>query len=250
MAFDLETTGTDPAKDRIVEICLAPVGGDLLSLRIDPGVPIPAGATAVHGIRDEDVRGAPAFRDVADRVQAIVEDAVLLGYNSRSFDTLVLDAELKRAGRRGLALDALPEIDVWRVWNAVEPRTLAGASRRWLGRDHEGAHGARADALAALAIWERIAAERALTAEAGIRLTRPATEIDRAGKFALDGDGHVVLTFGKHAGKRVTAVDPGYLVWMSGADFPSSTKAVIARLIEHDGDLPEARAARESRPPK
>lgn len=247
VAFDLETTGTDPAKDRIVEICLAPVGEAPRTIRVDPGVPIPEAATRVHGIRDEDVRGLPRFAHVAADVQRAVADAVLLGYNSRSFDTPLLDAELKRAGQRGLDLDALREIDVMRVWNAVEPRTLAGAAQRWLGAAHETAHSAEADAVAALAVWSRIAETAGLTAEAGIRLTKPANEVDRAGKFAIDEAGRVVLTFGKHQGKPVNSVDPAYLVWMSENDFPSSTKAVIARLIEHKGDLPEAAAYRKAR---
>lgn len=247
VAFDLETTGTDPATDRIVELCVAPLDAPPFSARIDPGIPIPPGATAVHGIRDEDVEGCPTFRDVAPRVQALVDGATLLGYNSRSFDTPLLDAELRRAGERGIDLERVEEIDVYRVWQAVEPRTLAGAAKRWLGREHTGAHRARDDVRTTLAVYAKMRDAAGLTDEYAVRLTKPDHEIDRAGKFALDEVGRVCFTFGKHKGVPVNAVDPGYLEWMSKGEFPTSTKAVIPRLIEGNGDLPEAKAFRVAR---
>lgn len=247
IAFDTETTGTDPETDRIVEICLLAPGGACEVFRVNPGVPIPAAATEVHGIRDEDVAGCPRFSDVAPKIQGIVEGAVLLGYNSRNFDTLILHAELRRAGQPGLHLDHLAEIDVWRVWGELEPRTLSGAAARWLGEEHAGAHRAREDVEMTLRVWARIRDHFGLLESDGIRLTKPEHELDRAGHFALDEDGHVVFNFGKHKGVRVSSVDRGYLEWMGRSDFPSSTKALIGRLLLNGGDLPEAAAARKAR---
>lgn len=214
---------------------------------MDPGVPIPPGATAIHGISDADVRGAPPFSAIAPEVQRLVEGATLLGYNSRSFDTPLLDKELRRAGERGLDPHATQEIDVLRVWRAVEPRTLAGAMKRWTGREHREAHGAKADVAATLAVWEAIAGAFGLDAAYAARLTRPENEIDRGGKFKLNDAGVVCFAFGKHRDVPVRDVEPGYLEWMSRQDFPTSTKAVIPRLIEGGGDLPEAAAFRARR---
>lgn len=244
LAFDLETTGTNPEKDRIVEACFLEPGGTPVVFRVNPGVPIPPDASAVHGITDADVADAPPFADVAPKVQAIAQDAVLVGYNSRTFDTPLLDAELRRAGQPGLRLDDVREIDVLRVWQAVEPRTLTGAARRWLGASHDDAHAAHADVLVTMRVLEAIRAHAGLDERACMRLSHPENEVDRGGKFVVDDDGHVVFNFGKHQGVRASAVDAGYLKWMSGAEFPSSTKAVVARLIEHGGDLPELAARR------
>lgn len=247
VAFDTETTGVNPDRDRIVEVTLAEVGGRSVTYRVNPQVPIPAAATAVHGIRDVDVAGAPTFAAIAREVQGFVEGAVLLGYNSRSFDTVLLDAELKRAGCAGIDLARVREVDVLRIWHEVEPRTLTGAVRRWLGASHGGAHGSAADVAATLAVWEAISTQAALTLEDGLRLSRPPDEIDRAGKFVLDDDGYVVLTFGKHQGVPAHQVPLDYFRWMVGQDFPGSTKAVVQRLLTHDLDLPEAARIREER---
>lgn len=245
VAFDIESTGVDPEKDRIVELCLMTPAGRALVWRVNPGVPIPEAATRVHGIADADVADKPRFDAIAQQVQRFVEGAILLGYNSRSFDTLLLNAELRRAGQRGLDLDHVREIDVYRVWQQIEPRTLAGAAKRWLGEEHGGAHRARDDVAATLRVWNAMRERVGVSVDDGVRMTRPANEIDRHGKFVLDDTGIVVLNFGKHHGKAVSSVPLDYLEWMSRGDFAPSTKALVERLIRGQGDLPEARAVRE-----
>ena len=240
VGFDLETTGTDPSTDRIVEICLMAPGGRAKVWRVNPGLPIPAGATAVHGITDADVADAPLFEEIAPEVQRYVDGAILLGYNSRTFDTPLLHAELRRAGQPGIRMETVQEIDVMRIWKAMEPNSLSGAVRRWLGRPHEGAHSAREDVRATLEIWKAMSTAYGLRELDGVAMSKPENELDREGKFALDENGEVIFNFGKHKGKPVRAVDPGYLAWMSKDDFPSSTKAWVERLIVHSGDPPEA----------
>ncbi|MFW6193809.1 MAG: exonuclease domain-containing protein, partial [Gemmatimonadota bacterium] len=242
--FDLETTGTDPDSDRIVELAiLDPASGteDLL-LRFDPGVPIPPGASAVHGIRDEDVRGEPRFEERAEAIQALFEERRLCGYNSRSFDTPFLDAALRRAGQPGLDLRNVEEIDLYRVWTAVEPaegrgnRTLQAAVQHHLGRFHLDAHGAAADA-AVLADLLPVMRERyGLTLERMMELTAPPEEVDRAGRLRLE-EGEIVFAFGRHAGEPV-AEHPDYVDWMLGADFPEETKRVLRRLREGAREWP------------
>ena len=99
VAVDLEATGLDPREDRIVELAIvrAEDGLVLLNQRFHPGVRIPPQATAVHGISDSDVAHCDGFAVHASRVQAMLKDAVIMGYNSRTYDTVMIDAEL-RAG--------------------------------------------------------------------------------------------------------------------------------------------------------
>ena len=132
VVFDLETTGTDPARDKIVEIALVRVDPDggrtSLTRRINPGRPIPAEATAVHGIRDEDVAGAPAFRDYARELLDTLKDADLAGYNVRRFDVPLLDREFRESGL-DLALAQRRIVDVMAIYHKKEPRDLSAAVR-------------------------------------------------------------------------------------------------------------------------
>lgn len=236
VAFDVEATGPDPANDRIVEVAFVEEGGPARAFRVDPGVPIPPRVTALHGIRDDDVRGLPRFAAVARDVQALVDGATLLGYSSRRFDTVILDAELRRAGQKGIPLESVREVDVRGVWDALEPRTLAGAVKHWTGADMGNAHGAEADARATLAVWNAMRATRGLDLAEGVRLSKPPTEVDRAGRFLRDVDGEVVYNFGTHVRKRVRD-DLPLLDWMLDKDFPAETKAIARRLRAGKGRL-------------
>lgn len=154
---DLETTGTDPAFDRIVEIAVLRIESDgrseLRTRRVNPERPIPPEATAVHGIRDEDVREAPTFRRIARSLLAFIGDADLAGYNLRRFDLPLLEREL-RACRLDLELSRRQVVDVMTIFHKKEPRDLAAAVRFYLKREHEGAHGAEADVQAAAEVLD------------------------------------------------------------------------------------------------
>src|SRR5690606_15557309 len=141
--FDCETTGPDPYEDRIVELAVRAQGKHPVVTRINPGRPIPPKASAIHGITDADVADAPRFEEIAADVQRMIDGHVLVGYNCIRFDTILLDAELRRAGQSG-CID-FPEVDLYQVGLRSEPRTLAGAVKRFLGRDLEDAHTAAAD---------------------------------------------------------------------------------------------------------
>lgn len=259
--FDLETTGLDPNTARIVELAAvdgeavregaAPspgerpgAGAHQLSLALDraptllrrfhPGVPIPPGASAVHGITDRDVADAPRFEEEAAELQRLFEGRVLCGYNLRAYDTPLLDAELRRAGQPGLELEAVAEIDLYRVWCRLEPseergsRTLEAAVRRYLGRTLEDAHAAAADTLVLPELRSAIRAEHGLSREELLELTVGPDEVDRAGKLRRQG-GEVVFAFGRHAGEPV-AERPEYVAWILRADFPEETKRILRRL--------------------
>lgn len=246
LAFDLETTGTDPRQDRIVELAWSsaevPVRVDppVKRERVDPGVPIPEEAQAVHGISDDDVSDAPPFAAIAAHVQRLVDGAdVLLTYAGRSFDVPLLDAELHRAGQPGVDLGEQDEIDLYRVWQELEPRTLEGALRRFGAsseRKRHDAHDAGSDTRALWPVLRGISQAyadrgRELDLEDLARLSAPEKEVDRAGKLRRREDGVVCFAFGKHQGEPV-ADHPEYADWLLGADFAEDTKTAVREALK------------------
>jgi DNA polymerase-3 subunit epsilon len=217
--IDVESTGVDVATDRVVEVAVLRVEPDgrrsLFHRRVRPGVPLPPAAVRVHGITDADVAACPPFAAVAAEVLDALAGADLAGFGLARFDLPLLAAEFGRAGH-AFPLAGRAVVDALTVFRRMEPRDLSAAVRVYLGRDHEGAHSAPADAAAALAV---------LDAQVG-RYGLPATpaglhdlliEVDVAGRFRRDADGHVAFAFGKHAGRRLADVaraDPSYLVWV------------------------------------
>jgi DNA polymerase-3 subunit epsilon len=230
-AVDLEATGLDPREDRIVELAIvrASDGMVLLHEKFHPGRPIPQESTAVHGIADADVAHCDVFSVHASRVQKILEGAVLLGYNSRRYDTVMIDAELRRAGEPGLDLAALREIDLLRVWTQSERRTLDRAVQRFLGHGHEGSHSALSDAEALVPLAHAMKRTWGLEDEDLLDLSSPRGEVDRSRRLKLDEEGQVVFNFGKHSGQLVKN-QPEYLEWMLQSDFPPDTLDAIRRL--------------------
>lgn len=236
LAFDIEATGLDPYEDRILELAVIRVADDALVFHafLDPERPIPPDSTAVHGIHDADVAGCPSFASCAEAIQRLVDGAVLVGFVSRRYDTLLLDAELRRAGQAGLDLATVREIDLYRVWREAEPRDLGTAVRRFLGRDHRMAHRAVPDTAILPPLLKEMARVFGYTAEDMIRLSRPDWEVDRSRKFKFDEETEqVVFNFGRHRGQPIRLNDE-YLEWMLSADFPPDTKAAI-RVLRRNG---------------
>ncbi len=239
VAFDIEATGLDPRRDRIVELAFvrAADGMVLLNERFHPGGPIPTRATAVHGIRDADVAHCDPFALHAARIQKMVDDAVLLGYNSRRYDTVMLDAELRRAGEPGLNLATVSEIDLFRVWSESERRTLEMAIQRFLGHGLEDAHHALSDAEALLPLLTAMKRTWGLEDHDLLDRSRPRGEVDRSRRLRVNGAGQVVFSFGKHAGEPVRD-HPDYVDWMLESDFPADTLDALRRLRENDWRWP------------
>lgn len=239
--FDLETTGTDPSRDKIVEIALVrlePSGGRVgMTRRIDPERPIPAEATAVHGIGDADVSGLPTFRQVARELLDVLEDADLAGFNVRRFDVPLLDREFRDAGY-DLALRSRRIVDVMTIFHKKEPRDLTAAVRFFLDRDHAGAHGAEADVKAAIEVLEAQLLRypdlpRTIEALDAYCYPVPAGAVDRGGKFVLR-DGEIVFAFGRQKGRalrEVAAVQRDYLEWILKQDFPEDARALVEEAL-------------------
>jgi DNA polymerase-3 subunit epsilon len=244
--FDLETTGTSPESDRIVEVSVLVVrpggGEDLFTRRVHPGRPIPAEATAVHGISDADVRDCPAFEAIAPDLGRLLLGCDLAGFNVIAYDLPLLEAEFGRAqvafSRTGRRL-----IDALRIFHLKEARNLTAAVRFYVGREHDGAHGAEADTLAAMEVLDAQIAhypDLPRDVEGLARLCKPEGWIDSQGKIRWAA-GEPVLGFGQHRGKslrQMARAEASYLRWIvDKSDLPADTKWVVREAIE--GRYPE-----------
>ena len=234
VAFDCETTGLDVYEDRIVEIALVEYPDTVLvNTRFKPDVPMSPGASKVTGITDADLSELLPFADWAETIQKSIEGAILLGYGSRRFDTMILDAELRRAGQPGIDLDTVKEIDLYRVWTECEPHTLTGALQRFLKIDHSGAaHGALPDVKHLFDLAGTISVSFDVDRHRMIELSKPDDEVDRSGRLKLNDDGVVCFNCTKHSGEPVTD-HVGLIHWMLERDFPADTKACLRNILSN-----------------
>jgi len=241
--LDLETTGVDVKTDRIVEIGILAVRpgrpAEQHTRRVNPGVPIPPGATAVHGITDDDVAGAPAFGAVADDLLTRLDGCDLCGFNVKRFDLPLLYNEFRRAGR-SFPLDGRAVIDPQEIFHAYEPRDLTAAVRFYLGREHADARGAAADVRATAAVLDAMLGRYAdLKRDVdGLHAQfRDPDAVDSAGFFTRVA-GEIRFAKGKHRGQPLDFVarnSPDYLQWMLGQDFFEDAKAVARDALRRRG---------------
>jgi DNA polymerase-3 subunit epsilon len=237
--FDLETTGINIAADRIVEISYLKVdlNGNESSktLRVNPGIPIPPETTAIHGINDEDVKDAPGFNEVGKSIARDFEGCDLAGYNSNRFDIPLLAEEFLRVGI-DIDLKRRKFVDVQVIFMKMEQRTLAAASKFFLGKELIDAHSAEADTRATYEVLQA-QLERYSNLENDVGMLADFSthnrNVDFAGRIVLNDDDVEVFNFGKHKGKPVTEIlakDPGYYGWMINGDFPLYTKKVLTNI--------------------
>ncbi len=235
--FDLETTGIDIARDRIVQMAVMkvfPDGREELKTRlINPGIPIPPAATAVHHIADADVAGAPSFRDLAPGIQELFHGADIGGFNSNRFDIPLLVEEFARCGISFPDPDS-KLIDVQVIYHKKEERTLAAAYRFYCNKSLDDAHDAEADVRATVEVFRRqldTYTDIGRTVEEIHAFCNSDAIVDFGRKLARNQKGEIIYAFGKNRGKPVTD-DPGYAEWMLGGDFPESTKVVLRRILQ------------------
>ena len=237
--FDLETTGTDVSKDRIVEICyikIFPDGRELeYTRRINPGMHIPETASAVHGIYDDDVKDCPLFKEVAKEIANEFEGSDVAGFNSNRFDLPLLAEEFLRA-QVDIDLSRLAAIDVQVLYHKREPRTLTAAYKFYCGKELEDAHSALADTRATYEVLKAQLDHYADMENDMDKLSKESSftnNVDFAGRIVYDESGREIFNFGKYKGMPVDAVldrDPGYYGWMMNGDFTLNTKQVLTRI--------------------
>ncbi|MCZ2085576.1 MAG: 3'-5' exonuclease, partial [Flavobacteriales bacterium] len=155
--FDLETTGTQVAKDRIVEISILKVNPDSSreskTWLVNPGMPIPPETSAIHGITDEKVKDAPTFKEIASKVMDMISGTDLGGFNSNRFDVPLLAEELLRAGF-DFDLSKFKLVDAQTIFHKMEPRNLTAAYQFYCKKELINAHSAEADVLATFEVLD------------------------------------------------------------------------------------------------
>ena len=237
--FDLETTGVDASKDRIVEISMIKVmpdgTEDTRTRRINPGMPIPAEATAVHGITDADVADAPKFAQVAKSLEEFIRGCDFGGFNSNRFDLPLLVEEFMRAGL-SVDLKRRKFIDVQNIFHKKEQRTLVAAYKFYCDKDLTEAHSAEADTRATYEVL-KAQLDRYPDLENDIDAladySARGETVDYAGRIVYNDKGEEVFSFGKYKGRRVEEIfqlEPSYYSWMMNGDFPLYTKKVITEI--------------------
>ncbi|OWK98905.1 3'-5' exonuclease [Kaistella haifensis DSM 19056] len=234
--FDLETTGTNVAKDRIVEICILKVNPDASreskTWLVNPEMLIPKESTAVHGITDEDVKNAPKFKEIAPKIMEMIAGSDLGGFNSNRFDVPLLAEELLRSGI-DFDLSKFKLVDAQTIFHKMEPRNLTAAYKFYCKKELENAHSAEADVLATFEVldaqvahYEELPNDIAALSEFSFH-TKFA---DLAGMIHFDEEHQEIFAFGKYKGQRVKDVfqkDLGYYGWIQSADFPLYTKKIL-----------------------
>lgn len=249
--FDLETTGTNIAKDRIVELAFLKVfpSGETEKkvTRVNPTIPIPEESSLIHGIRDEDVKDSPTFKSFAKNLAKWLQGTDLAGFNIVRFDIPVLVEEFLRAG-----VDFEPGkrklIDAQKIFFMMEKRTLTAAYQFYCNKTLEGAHGAEADTMATYEVLKSQIARyegQNATDIAGNVVSKIENDmdsihklvssnmIDLAGRLVLNDKGVEVFNFGKHKGKAVSELfkkEPSYYEWMMQGDFPLDTKRKLTQI--------------------
>ena len=247
VVFDIESTGTTPRKDRIIELAavkLMPDGTEISKCWLmNPGVKIPPETTKIHGITDEIVKDCPTFADKADEIFAFFEGCDLSGFNADRFDIPCLEEEFARVGKN-FAPSSRRHVDVQRIYHRMEPRDLSAAVRFYLGRDHPGAHGAEADARATLEVlkaqMEKYPGLPQTVGEMDEYLVpHDPLNADRYGMLRWK-DGELTINFGKKKGESLRKLllnEPNYLRWIVKGDFDTEVKAIVRDLMEN-GRLP------------
>ncbi len=237
--IDLETTGINVAKDRIVEICIVKVlpngEEEVKTYRVNPEMPIPAQSSAIHGIFDEDIKDEPSFKELGKNIAKYLEGCDLAGYNSNRFDFPLLAEEFLRADI-DFDMKKRKFVDVQTIFHKMEQRTLVAAYKFYCNKELQGAHGAEADTKATYEVLKSQLDKYDILENDIDYLADFSTQnknADFAGFIIIDEKGIERFNFGKNKGKTVEQVlseQPGYYGWVMNSDFPLFTKKILTEI--------------------
>jgi DNA polymerase-3 subunit epsilon len=236
--FDLETTGLNISKDKIIEISILKVKPDQseenYTKKVNPEIEIPQESTEIHGITNEDVKGCSTFSSLAEEIKAFIGDSDLAGYNSNRFDIPFLIEQFLSHGIE-FSMEQRRFVDVQTIFHKMEQRTLSAALKFYCNEDLVNAHSAEADTKATYDIL-KAQIDRYEEVENDVDFLMEFSQngkhkkIDFVGRLAVNEKNEIIYNFGKHAGKTLKQIfnqEPGYHRWMLDNDFPLYTKKII-----------------------
>ena len=241
--FDLETTGLNISKDRIVQIAILkiyPSGKkEELNLLINPEMNISDSNSAIHGVTNEMVKDSPTFKDAGSEIVAFIGTSDLAGYNSNKFDIPVLAEEFLRADIE-FDLSTKDCVDIQNIFHKMEQRTLVAAYKFYCSKELTNAHDAMADTVATWEVFEKQLEQYDnlkpnIDFLADFSRNSVHKNIDFAGRLAINENNEAIYNFGKHKGKTIKEIsvsEPGYYGWMLEADFPRYTKKILLQEME------------------
>jgi DNA polymerase-3 subunit epsilon len=243
VVLDLETTGTWVDRDKIIEIamikCLIQGERETYDKRVNPGIPIPLTISQLVGITDEDVKGAPMFKDIAQEVMAFIEGCDLAGFNAARFDLPLLRREIYDAGLK-FNWENVKVYDAQKIYHLNEKRDLTAAYSFYCNKSLDNAHSALVDTQATLEVLEAQVARYGGSGQAIDSLSR--FQYEKTSEFADDErkfrwwNGKLYMMFGKYAKKyslqEVARMDPGYLEWIASAKFSEEVKTLVTNALQ------------------
>ncbi|WP_185882497.1 3'-5' exonuclease [Blattabacterium cuenoti] len=237
--FDIEATGINIGKDRIIEISILKIfpneNQEDKTWLIFPEIPIPPESTAIHGIKDEDVKGKLTFKEIATSIFNMIDNTDLAGYNSNRFDIPILAEEMLRAG---ISFDIKKHktIDVQVIFHKMEPRTLSAAYQYYCNKNLKKAHSSKADTFATYEILlAQLEKYKNLKQDVNsLNVFSNHNKIaDLAGFVKIDSYGNEIFNFGKYKGQKVIDIfekDPKYYTWIQNSNFPLYTKKIFTKI--------------------
>lgn len=250
--FDLETTGVNVVTDRIIQIGMIKYFADgsekIEKCRlVNPEMHIPKEASDINGITDDMVKNEPTFKKIAKGLLDLIGDADVGGYNSNNFDIPLLVEEFNRVGLK-LDMSDRKTVDVFKVFQKMEARTLKAAYKFYCGKNLENAHNALVDIQATIEILDaQVKKYKDVNYEDNTgeitekpikndvdslhKFTNDENKIDFAGKIVYNEDKVPVFNFGKHKGSPVKD-NPSFCQWMIGKDFSSDTLEIVRLILE------------------
>jgi DNA polymerase-3 subunit epsilon len=249
--FDLETTGVNITRDRIIEISVIKMmpNGEVLRKTnlVNPMMPIPAESSVFHGIYDDDVKDKPPFKELAKEYARFFEGADLAGFSIMKMDVPMLVEEFLRAGV-DFDYQRKKIIDSQKIFHLMEKRTLSAAYKFYVSKDMADSHSAEADTEASMEVLLAQISRydgQPVTDASGKKIGEIKNDmdtlsklisddmVDLAGRMIKNEKGEEIFNFGKHKGKKVTQVfkdEPAYYDWMMNGDFPQDTKRKLTEI--------------------
>ncbi|WGH25466.1 MAG: 3'-5' exonuclease [Candidatus Shikimatogenerans bostrichidophilus] len=237
--IDIEATGLNIIKDRIIEIYILKILPNHKKIYkywlINPGISIPKKSTLIHGIKNKDIKNQPLFKVVSHNIFNTIKGSDLLGYNSNKFDIPILAEEMIRS-KIPFDISKHKCIDIQIIFHKMVPRTLSAAYKYYCKKELL-PHKAKNDVLATYEIFKgqlkKYKKLKNKTINQLEKFTSYNNILDPAGFIIIDNKKNEKFNFGKYKGKKIKNVfktNPKYYYYIQKSNFPLYTKKVFTIL--------------------